>query len=415
MRVLRLERSAKLIDEITQRGAADTARVERTVRKIVNDVQRSGDRALRKYASKLDGLGARDPMRVSEEELRAAWQSAGIEFKSALKAAGKNIRQFCEWQMPRSWVRSAGAGVRVGQLVRPLDSVGCYVPGGRYPLPSTVLMTVIPAKVAGVERIVVTSPKPAKETLAAAYFAGVDEMYRVGGAQAISALAYGTETVDGVAKIVGPGNIYVTTAKKLVAFDCGIDMLAGPTEALIVSDRGNAKFIAADLVAQAEHDPETLLIFLTTSQKLASEVKKEAEGQAAKNSIARQALAKRGYIFVARDMRSAMEAANRIAAEHITVDEDLLSSVSSAGSVFVGNYSAQAFGDYASGPNHVLPTGGLGRVRGGLSVMDYLKVITVQQVSREGLPKLAPIASKMAEAEGLVGHGKSVTLRCANA
>jgi histidinol dehydrogenase len=240
-------------------------------------------------------------------------------------------------------------------------------------------------------------------------------MYRIGGAQAIGALAYGTETLDAVAKIVGPGNIFVTTAKKLVAFDCGIDMLAGPTEALIVSDKGKAEFIAADLVAQAEHDPETLALFLTSSAELAKTVKREATAQAAKNPIARQALATRSYIFVACDIGQAMEAVNQIAAEHLTVDEELLDSVTSAGSVFVGDYSAQAFGDYASGPNHVLPTGGLARVRGGLSVMDYLKVITVQHVSQGGLKQLAPIALTMAKAEGLVAHGKSVSVRCDHA
>jgi histidinol dehydrogenase len=415
MRLLRLERSAQLIAEIAKRGAADTARVEPTVRKIVNDVRKGGDRALRKYSSKFDGLGTREALQVSADEMKAAWQTVDPNFKTALKAAAKNIQQFAKWQMPRSWSRSAGNGIRLGQVVTPLDSVGCYVPGGRYPLPSTVLMTVVPAQVAGVERIVVVSPNPANETLAAAHFLGVTEMYRIGGAQAIAALAYGTDSIEPVAKIVGPGNIYVTTAKKLAAFDCGIDMLAGPTEAVIVSDKGNARYLAADLVAQAEHDPETLLVFLTTSNELALKVKKEVSEQSAKNPIARQALAKRGYIFVARAMGQAMEAANQLAAEHITVDPDLLNSLTSAGSVFVGDYSAQSFGDYASGPNHVLPTGGLARVRGGLSVMDYLKIITVQQVSRTGLKTLAPIATTMADAEGLVAHGESVRVRSKNA
>jgi histidinol dehydrogenase len=276
-------------------------------------------------------------------------------------------------------------------------------------------MTVIPAQVAGVERIVVVSPKPAKETLAAAYFLGVDEMYRVGGAQAIAALAYGTDSIDRVAKIVGPGNIYVTTAKKLVAFDASIDMLAGPTEAIIVSEKGNAKFIAADLVAQAEHDPETLLVFLTTSKRLALGVAQEAKAQSANNPIAKQALSKRGYIFIAHDIAQAMEATNQLAAEHLTVDEELLDSVTNAGSVFVGDYAAQSFGDYASGPNHVLPTGGLAAVRGGLSVNDYLKIVTVQQVSAKGVRKLAPIALPLAEAEGLMAHANSVNVRCENA
>jgi histidinol dehydrogenase len=415
MRVLRLERSAKLIAEIAQRGAADTERVEPKVRKIVEAVRRKGDRALRDYACKLDGLAAKQPLRVSDVELKEAWRSVDADFKRALEGAGKNIRQFCEWQMPRSWSRVADVGVRLGQLVRPIDSVGCYVPGGRYPLPSTVLMTVIPAQVAGVERIVVVSPKPAKETLAAAYCLGVEEMYRVGGAQAIAALAYGTDSIDRVAKIVGPGNIYVTTAKKLVAFDASIDMLAGPTEAIIVSEKGNAKFIAADLVAQAEHDPETLLVFLTTSKRLALGVAQEAKAQSASNPIAKQALSKRGYIFIAHDIAQAMEATNQLAAEHLTVDEELLDSVTNAGSVFVGNYAAQSFGDYASGPNHVLPTGGLAAVRGGLSVNDFLKIITVQQVSAKGLRKVAPIALPLAKAEGLVAHANSVNVRCENA
>ena len=414
MQILRLERSAKLIAQLAARGAADTSRVEPAVRKILDDVRRGGDTVLRRYAMKLDGLSKSAPLRVSSEELEAAWNSVDPAFKSALKAAAKNIERFCRWQMPRSWSRAAN-GVRLGQLVRPLDSVGCYVPGGRYPLPSTVLMTVVPALVAGVERIVVVSPKPARETLAAAHLLGIKEFYRIGGAQAIAALAYGTKSVASVAKIVGPGNIYVTTAKKLVAFDCSIDMLAGPTEAVIVSDRGNPRFIAADLVAQAEHDPETFVALFTTSRELSLAVKKEAEEQSRDNLIAKVALAQRGFIFIANTMEDALQTANQIAAEHLTVDEDLVGAVTSAGSVFVGDYSAQSFGDYASGPNHVLPTGGVARARGGLSVFDYVKIITVQQVSRPGLKSLSPIASALAEAEGLVAHGTSVAIRRENA
>ena len=414
MRLLRLERESKLIRELARRGSADTARVEPTVRKIVEDVRRHGDPALQRYTKKFDGVSSRADLRISPAEMKAAWDATDASFRDAVKSAARNIRRFAEMQMPRSWARSE-AGVRVGQLVRPIDSVGCYVPGGRYPLPSTVLMTVVPAQVAGVKRIVVASPKPAPETIAAAYFLGIEEMYRIGGAQAVAALAYGTETIKGVSKIVGPGNIYVTTAKKLVAFDCGIDMLAGPTEALIVSDRGTPQFIAADLVAQAEHDPETLAIFLTTSIKLANAVKKEVETQAAENPLAKQSIAQRGVIFVARNMNEAMEAANLLAPEHITVDDDLVDQVTNAGSVFVGDYAAQSFGDYASGTNHVLPTGGVARVRGGLSVMDYLKLITVQQVSERGFKELAPIATRLADAEGLVGHANSVLIRRHNA
>jgi len=415
MRVLRLERSAGLLAELAARGATNTSRVESVVRKIVADVRKNGDAGLRRYASKLDSLEKGEPLRVSAADLKAAWDASGAEFKQAIRAASKNIERFSQWQMPKSWTRRAGDGIQLGQLIRPLDSVGCYVPGGRYPLPSTVLMTVVPARVAGVERIVVVSPKPARETLAAAHFLGVDEFYRIGGAQAVAALAYGTESVERVTKIVGPGNVYVTTAKKLVAFDCAIDMLAGPTEAVVVSDRGNPRFIAADLVAQAEHDPQAMVAFFTTSSPLAKAVKKEVAALSADNAIAREALAERGHIFVARDLAQAMEAANQFASEHITVDENLLDAVTSAGSIFVGDYSAQSFGDYASGPNHVLPTGGLARVRGGLSVLDYVKVITVQQIARSGLRELTPIAETLAAAEGLVAHGRSVAIRRRNA
>ncbi|ABF42684.1 histidinol dehydrogenase [Candidatus Koribacter versatilis Ellin345] len=415
MRILRLEKSSGLLAKLAARGMADASRVEPVVRKIVVDVRKNGDAALRRYASKLDGLGKTAALRVSTEELKSAWDATRSEFKQAIRAAAKNIERFARWQMPKSWTRDAGDGIELGQIIRPIESVGCYVPGGRYPLPSTVLMTVVPARVAGVERVVVVSPNPARETLAAAYLLGVGEFYRIGGAQAVAALAYGTESVERVAKIVGPGNIFVTTAKKLVAFDCAIDMLAGPTEAAIVSERGNARFIAADLVAQAEHDPETMVAFFTTSPSLADAVKKQVALLAAKNTIARKALATRGYIFVAQDIAQAMEAANQFASEHLTVDEDLLETVSSAGSVFVGDYSAQSFGDYASGPNHVLPTGGLARVRGGLSVLDYVKIITVQKISRKGLRALAPIAETLAAAEGLVAHGQSVAIRRANA
>jgi histidinol dehydrogenase len=309
----------------------------------------------------------------------------------------------------------------LGQLVRPLNSAGCYVPGGRFPLVSTLLMTVIPAQVAGVKNIRVVSPRPSREVLAAAGMLGVKEFYRIGGAQAIAALAYGTETIACVDKIVGPGNIYVTAAKKLVSFDCAIDMLAGPTEGMIVSDSGEPAFIAADLLAQAEHDPETLVTFLTTSKRLAQQVSQEVEnggrGRAPlqNNSIAAQAIASRGAILIARSRAQAFEWANRIAPEHITVEKDALELIQNAGSVFVGNYSAQAAGDYASGPNHVLPTAGAARFRGGLSVMDFVKLITVQDLSSRGLSRMATSIITLAETEGLKAHADSIRVRCARA
>jgi histidinol dehydrogenase len=299
----------------------------------------------------------------------------------------------------------------VGQIVRPLERVGCYVPGGRYPLPSTLLMTVIPAQVAGVPEITVVSPKPARETMAVAALLGVKNFFRIGGAQAIAALAYGTESVAPVDKIVGPGNSYVTTAKKLVAFDCAIDMLAGPTEALIVSDRGNPTFIAADLVAQAEHDPEASVIFITSSAKLATQVEREALRLATGITIATESLQQNGAVIVTRTKSEAIEIANAIASEHTTVDREDMEKINCAGSIFVGNYSAQPLGDYASGPNHVLPTGGAARFRGGLSVQDFVKVITMQEVSPAGLRNLAPTVIRLAEAEGLQGHAQAVKVR----
>jgi histidinol dehydrogenase len=290
--------------------------------------------------------------------------------------------------------------------------VGCYVPGGRYPLPSTLLMTVTPAQVAGVERIVVCSPKPAKETMAAAWVAGVREFYRIGGAQAIAAMAYGTATIRRVDKIVGPGNLYVTAAKMLVSGECGIDMPAGPTEIVVTSEAGDATGIAADLVAQAEHDPETLAVLITSNEALAQDVATHVKVQAKENAIAKQSLRAQGCIFVTSTVREAQELTNRLAPEHLTVDRmSDLKWVRNAGSVFVGDYSPQSMGDYVSGPNHVLPTGRVGRVRGGLGVMDFVKMITVQQYTRKGLQKMGPHAIALAEAEGLAGHAESVRVR----
>jgi histidinol dehydrogenase len=274
-----------------------------------------------------------------------------------------------------------------------------------------MLMTVIPAQVAGVERICVVSPRPAPATLAAAFFLGIREFYAIGGAQAVAALAYGTKSVPRVAKIVGPGNLYVTAAKKMVAFDCSIDFLAGPTEAVIVAHAGEPRFIAADLVAQSEHDPDTLAVFITTSAPLAAAVADQTRSAAAGNQIAEASLNRHGAILLAQSRAQAMEFANRIACEHITVSEEDVPHVRHAGSIFVGEYSAQAAGDYASGPNHVLPTGAAARFRGGLSVADFLKTISLQQLSRQGLSQIASAITCLAEAEGLEGHAESIRVR----
>jgi histidinol dehydrogenase len=403
-----------LLQALEQRGSVSTARVEPSVTAIITDIRRKGDKALRRYAAKFDGLGQKQPLLVSREEMEAAWNATAPALREAMQTAQANIRTFAEAQKPKEWAIAPAAGVKTGQLVRPLGSVGCYVPGGRYPLPSTLLMTTTPAQVAGVERIVVCSPRPAKETLAAAHLAGVTEFYRIGGAQAIAALALGTESIARVDKIVGPGNLYVTAAKILLSRECGIDMPAGPTEIVVTSETGNARGIAADLVAQAEHDPEALAILITSSEKLAKSVAVEVKQQSKRNEIAKLSLKANGAIFVTKDSTEAQALTNRLAPEHLTVDSEAdLAWVQNAGSVFVGDYAPQSMGDYISGPNHVLPTGRVGRIRGGLSVLDFVKIITVQQYTRSGLKALGPKAVALAEAEGLTAHAESIRVRMA--
>lgn len=417
MRVLRGASAARFVGKLEQRGRLSLAGVERQVRRIVEEVRKSGDRGLRRYAEKWDGLQPRQSISVADREMERAWNSTSDDFKQALKVAAANIRQYCEWQKPQGWHRSLAPGIEVGQALRPLESAGCYVPGGRHPLPSTLLMTVIPAQVAGVKQIRIVSPRPAPQTLAAAFFLGIREFYRIGGAQAVAALAYGTKSVARVAKIVGPGNLFVTAAKKLVAFDCSIDFLAGPSEVVIVSDQGEPRFIAADLVAQAEHDPQARSLFITTSPKLAQQVAVDVMKMAASDTTAQASLSTGGAIIIAESREQAMEFANHIAPEHIALDdaEKDLPLINNAGSIFIGNYSPQAAGDYASGPNHVLPTGATARFRGGLSVQDFLKVISVQQLSRAGLERIAPAVITLAEAEGLKAHAESIRVRCTGA
>jgi histidinol dehydrogenase len=413
MRILEGRAADAYVRKLEKRGQKLEA-LEPRVRRIVQSVRRGGDKALRRYAERWDGLGAGESLRVPEREMQAALKTSSRELRAALETAADNIRSFCEWQKPQEWER-VRQGRRLGQLVRPLSSVGCYVPGGRYPLPSTLLMTVIPAQVAGVRDIRVVSPRPAPATLAAAALLGVREFYRIGGAQAIAALAYGTRSVPRVNKIVGPGNLFVTTAKKIVAFDCAIDFLAGPTETLILRDDGEPAFIAADLVAQAEHDPDALVLLITQSKKLARLVSRSVADLARGNPIARQSLRRHGALLLASSLTQAIEWTNLVAPEHLTTTRKNLPGIVNAGSVFIGDYSAQAAGDYGSGPNHVLPTGGVARFRGGLSVLDFLKVMTVQELSRAGLRKIAPSILALAKAEGLRAHGRSIELRHAHA
>jgi histidinol dehydrogenase len=411
MRILEGTRRNRFVRALERRAATDFADVEPAVRRIVNDVRKNGDRALRRYSTRWDSLGKNEPLRVPEQELQKAWQQTPLELQNAIRQAAANIRRYCEWQKPLEWQREIQPGVCVGQLVRPLESVGCYVPGGRYPLPSTLLMTVIPAQVAGVRQITVVSPKPAMVTLAAAGFLKVSDFYRVGGAQAIATLAYGTESIARVTKIVGPGNRFVTAAKKCVAFDCAIEFLAGPTEAAVISESGDPACIASDLVAQAEHDPDALCVFITPARDLATKVQKEVRSRTRQNSIARNSLTRRGAILLVVSLGEAMEIVSRIAPEHLTLPAALAPAVRNAGSVFLNEFSPQAAGDYISGPNHVLPTGAMARVRGGLSVLDFVQVIACQSVSKEGIRQIAPAAIALAEAEGLHGHAESLRVR----
>jgi len=413
MRILSGQKAVRMVERLASRATSLTA-LEPRVRTIINNVRRHGDQALRRYAEQWDGLARNNSLQISEAEMAAALQALPSDASKSLRQAAQNIRHFCEWQKPRTWTRTR-RGISLGQLAIPLDSVGCYVPGGRYPLVSTLLMTVIPAQVAGVPKIRVVSPKPSLEVLAAAGMLGIREFYRVGGAQAIAALTYGTKTIPRVDKIVGPGNAYVTTAKKLVSFDCSIDFLAGPTEAIVLSESGNPRFIAADLVSQSEHDPDALCIFITTQSTLAQAVALSIEELARDNPIARKSLHRQGAILLAASREQAREWSNTLAPEHITIAREDLPYIRNAGSVFVGDYSPQAAGDYASGPNHVLPTSGQARFRGGLSVLDFVKLITVQELTRDGLHQIGKTVETLAQIEGLRAHATSISVRCAHA
>jgi len=406
------EQAAIVLAQLEQRGGAALDSVLPAVKRIVSDVRKKGDRALLRYAAEFDGLAGMDALRITAQEMAAAWDAINPAMQVALRTSAEQIRSFAVSQLPASWSETPIDGLMTGQLVRPLGSVGCYVPSGRHPLPSTLLMTAIPAQVAGVERIVAVSPKPAPETLAAAHLLGITEFYRVGGAHAIAALAYGTANIKRVDKIVGPGNLYVTAAKRLVAFDCAIDMLAGPTEIIVTSESGHPSDIASDLVAQAEHDPEAVAILITTRLNLAKEVIAEVKLRSHDNAVAHQALNRNSLVILASSVDEARQITNRLAPEHLTVDAASdLDWVQNAGSVFIGRWSAQPMGDYISGPNHTLPTGGMARVRGGLSVNDFVKLITVQQYSAQAMRALGPAAALLAEAEGLFGHAEAIRTR----
>jgi histidinol dehydrogenase len=386
------------------------ARLERRVARIVQEVRTGGDRALRRYAVALDGLEG--PLEIPRPEWERAAARLPHAVRTAIRRAAAHIRKVARAQRPRGSMTTVAAGIRVEQRVIPLDSVGCYVPGGRYPLPSSLLMTAVPARVAGVAEVVAVSPRPHPAVLAAALEAGIDRFFQVGGAHAIAALAYGTRTVPRVDKIVGPGNQWVAAAKAQVSRSCAIDFYAGPTEILIVAARGPADWIAADLIAQAEHDPDARAVLITPSRRLAAAVSRQVAVQVPADGPARESLARHGGVIVTRTLGEAIALANDAAPEHLVVDTEALARrVRAAGSVFVGPWTAQVAGDYAIGSNHVLPTAGAARARGGLSVTDFIRMVSVQRLTRGGLTRLAPTITTLARAEGLEAHARSIEVR----
>jgi histidinol dehydrogenase len=405
---------SKDIGRLLARRDARYRDAEAVVRPVLEAVRRRGDRALIEYARQFDRLD-RKTVAVPFAELKAACARLSPSFREAVQIASANIRAFAESQMPSNRMKALHPGHELGQIVRPLDTVAAYIPGGRYPLPSTLMMTVIPAQVAGVPNICACCPRPVDEVYGTAALLGVSSVFQMGGAQAIAAFAYGTKTVPKADRIVGPGNIYVAVAKKLLAGEVGIDFVAGPTEILIIAADGDPRFLAADMLAQAEHDTDASAILFTTSKRLATAVAKEIELQLSTLStapVARKAIQKNSAIVIVRSLDEAVELSNRFAPEHLSIhDESLLAKIRHAGSVFVGPFSPEAAGDYAAGPNHVLPTSGAARLRGGLSVYDYVKVITVQKLSSTALRALAPAVATLARAEGLEAHARSVEVR----
>jgi histidinol dehydrogenase len=388
----------------------DDPAFDRGVQAIVDGVRKGGDRALTRFARRFDGLSA--PVEVSADEMREGAARVRPEVRRAISQAARNIARVAFRQIPRHWDLDVVPGVSVEQRVEPLARVGCYVPGGRFPLPSSLLMTAVPARVAGVREVIVVCPRPEPAVMAAALEAGVTKLFRVGGAQAIAALAFGTAAVPRVDKIVGPGSRYVASAKALVAGACAIDFYAGPTEIVIVAGGGRPSWIAADLAAQAEHDPDARTILITWSRSLAKRVAAATIRASAGRPIVRRSLTRHGAIIVARNAGEAMGLANDFAPEHLVVDREALTRRPlTAGAVFVGEYTAQAAGDYATGSNHVLPTAGAARFRGGLSAADFVRVMSVQRLTREGLARLAPTILPLARAEGLEAHAESVEIR----
>jgi histidinol dehydrogenase len=404
--------NVKAVNRLLASNTGADRRTTSTVAKIVSEVRARGDAALLAYARRFDDL--KEDLEVSRDEIEELAVRVPPKVRAAIAAAAKNIERVARRQRPRGWTVRTAPGVTVEQRVTPLDRVGCYVPAGRYPLPSSLLMTAIPARAAGVREIIVACPRPSAVVMAAARAAGVTRLFRMGGAQAIAAMAYGTRTIPRVDKIVGPGNQYVAAAKALVASDCSIDFYAGPTEIVIVSDAGNPEWIAADLIAQAEHDPQARAVLITTRRQLALRVARSVSMQLPRTGPARESLARHGGIIIANSRDEAAQLANRAAPEHLVCDDDRFAdAVGAAGAIFVGSYTAQVAGDYAIGSNHVLPTSGAARFRGGLHTADFVRVSTIQRMSRQGLAGIAQTVITLARQEGLEAHARSIELRVA--
>ena len=427
MRTLKLtaETQSELLGNLLNRNPGSYAEYENIVNDIIDNVRKNGDKAVFEYTLKFDKseLNASN-IRVTEDEIKAAYKELDPKFVEVMKKSAENIRVFHEKQKRNSWIDTREDGSILGQRILPIEISGVYVPGGKAAYPSSVLMNVVPAKVAGVERIVMCTP-PGKDgkvnagTLVAADIAGVTEVYKVGGAQAIAAMAFGTESIPKVDKITGPGNIFVALAKKACFGHVSIDSIAGPSEILVVADEtANARYVAADLLSQAEHDELASAILVTTSEKLANEVSAEIDGflkELSRTDIIKKSLDNYGYIFIADDMEAAVEAANAIASEHleiITKDPcEVMTKIKNAGAIFLGAYSSEPLGDYFAGPNHILPTNRTARFFSPLNVDDFMKKTSIISYSREALSKVHEDIELFAKEEGLTAHANSIAVR----
>lgn len=414
-----------MLETLLKRSPNQYDEYQQKVTEILGQVREKGDEALFAYTKQFDGADiTKESIRVTEEEIKEAYSLVDDGLIDVMKKSLANIRDFHEKQMRKSWIETRDDGVILGQRVTPLASAGVYVPGGKAAYPSSVLMNIIPAKVAGVERIVMTTPpgadgKVTPVTLVAAHLAGATEVYKVGGAQAVAALAYGTESIEKVAKICGPGNIFVALAKKSVYGHVSIDSIAGPSEILVLADEtANPRYVAADLLSQAEHDELASAILVTTSEELADRVEGEIEGFLEKLSradIIRKSLDQYGYLLVAPDMEHAVRAVNEIASEHLEIltknPYDTMTRVKNAGAIFLGEYSSEPLGDYFAGPNHVLPTNGTAKFFSPLGVDDFIKKSSLISYSREALEEIHGDIIRFAKAEGLTAHANSIAVR----